>query len=125
MARLLTVRVKGSSGLDDDQRLLDSLESSTGIRWRLESVPDEGHLSADFVEIVLAAVLGRTTELVYSDVMKKVHKTVEEWRDRYLDKPDYEISEQTVADPEDGDDGNSGNSSASAGGGPDSPRPEA
>jgi hypothetical protein len=101
LARQLTVRVKGSRGLDDDQPLLKTLEDSTGLKWHLESVRDEGHLSAGIVEIVLVAVLSRSTELAYGAVVEKVRTHVEQWRDKYLDKPTYEITEESVAEAAD------------------------
>lgn len=107
LARRLTVRVKGSRDLDDERQLLEALQRSTGLAWRPESEPDEGHLSASIVEIVLVAVLGKTTELAYGAVVEKVHERLEQWRDRYLDKPEYEIAAEGVpeADGSDRDDG--------------------
>lgn len=97
MTRRLTVNVQGSLGLDDGQRLLDSLERSTGLEWRLEPVQDDGHLSGGIVEIVLVAVLSKSTELAYGTVVEKVRGRVEEWRRGRLDQPDFELVEHGAA----------------------------
>lgn len=104
MTRRLTVSVQGPLGLDDGQRLLDSLRHSTGLEWRFEPVEDDGHLSGGLVEIVLVAVLSKSTELAYGAVVEKVRDRVEEWRRGRLDKPEYELVEHAAdAGGEDGE----------------------
>lgn len=100
MTRRLTVNVQGSLGLDDGERLLDSLERSTGLEWRLEQAGDDGHLSGGIVEIMLVAVLSKSTELAYGAVAEKVRERVEEWRRGRLDPPEYSLVEQGPVETE-------------------------
>jgi hypothetical protein len=97
VAKRLTVNVRGSLGLDDGRRLTDELEQATGLVWRGEPVKEDGHLDGGIVEIVLVAVLGKTTELAYGAVMEKARGRIEQWRRERLDKPDYTLIEETVA----------------------------
>jgi hypothetical protein len=97
MAKRLTVSVRGPLGLDDGRRLTDELEQATGLVWRGEPVKADGHLDGGIVEIVLVAVLGKTTELAYGAVMEKARGRIEQWRSERLDKPDYTLIEETVA----------------------------
>jgi hypothetical protein len=94
------VNVQGSLGLDDGERLLDSLERSTGLEWRLELAGDDGHLSGGIVEIMLVAVLSKSTELAYGAVAEKVRERVEEWRRGRLDPPEYSVVEQGPVETE-------------------------
>ena len=98
MATQLTVRVHGSLGLDDDRRLIDGLEQATGLAWRREPAKADDHLDGGIVEIVLVAVLGKTTELVYGAVAEKVRDRIEQWRREHLDETDYTLTRETVAD---------------------------
>jgi hypothetical protein len=91
--RQLTVNVQGSLGLDDGQRLIDELERATGLTWRAEPVEDDGHLTGGIVEIVLVAVLGKSTELVYGAALEKARERIEQWRSEHLDKPEYTLTE--------------------------------
>lgn len=93
----LTVSVRGSLGLDDDWRLIDELQKATGLAWRGEPAGADDHLDGGIVEIVLVAVLGKTTELAYNAVVEKVRSRVEQWRRERLDELDYTIAEETVA----------------------------
>jgi len=97
VTRELTVSVRGTLGLDDGAHLLDALESSTGLEWRLAPAPDRGHLSGGIAEVVLVAVLSKSTELAYGAVVEKVRDRVEQWRRGRLDRPEYELGEQSVA----------------------------
>jgi hypothetical protein len=102
--RQLTVNVQGSLGLDDGERLIEELERATGLAWRAEPVEDDGHLTGGIVEIVLVAVLGKSTELVYGAAVEKVRERIEQWRRGHLDKPGYTLTEETTAEnaqPED------------------------
>ena len=101
MAKQLTVRVRGPLGLDDGRRLIDELEQATGLVWRDEPVKGDGHLDGGIVEIVLVAVLGKTTELAYGAVMEKARGRIEQWRRERLDKPDYTLTAETVASGDD------------------------
>lgn len=105
MATQLTVSVRGSLGLDDDQRLIDELQRATGLVWRGETAEANEHLDGGIVEIVLVAVLGKTTELAYSAVVEKVRTHVEQWRRERLDAPDYSLAEEIVADASESLDG--------------------
>lgn len=98
MAKRLTVSVRGPLGLDDGGRLIGELEHATGLVWRDEPVKAGRHLDGGIAEIVLVAVLGKTTELAYSAVMEKARSRIEQWRRERLDKPDYILTEETVAD---------------------------
>lgn len=106
MATRLTVNVQGSLGLDDERRLLDELARATGVEWRTEPVEDDGHLSGGLVEIVLVAVMSKSTELAYEAAIVKVRKRLDQWRSERLDKPEYTVAEETVAEHEEsGEDG--------------------
>lgn len=94
----LTVSVHGSLGLDDDRRLIDELEKATGLVWRREPAKDSGHLDGGIIEIVVVAVLGKTTELAYGAVVEKVRSHIEQWRREHLDETDYTLTEETVTD---------------------------
>lgn len=92
MARQLTVDVTGGAlGLDDGKRLAEELERATGVTWQLAPAADDGHLSGGIVEIVLVAVLEKSTELAYAAVLDKARERIERWRRERLDKPDYTI----------------------------------
>jgi hypothetical protein len=94
--RQLTVNVQGSLGLDDGQRLIEELGRATGLTWRAEPVEDDGHLTGGIVEIVLVAVLGKSTELVYGAAVEKARERIEQWRREHLDKPEYILTEETT-----------------------------
>jgi hypothetical protein len=96
VAKRLTVRVYGPLGLDDGPRLIDELEQATGLVWRGEPVRADGHLDGGITEIVLVAVLGKTTELAYGVVLEKARGRIEQWRSERLDKPDYTLTEETA-----------------------------
>lgn len=98
MAMQLTVSVRGALGLDDDRRLIDELQKATGLSWRHEPTQADGHLDGGIVEIVLVAVLGKTTELAYGAIVEKVRSHIEQWRREHLDETDYTLTEGTVAD---------------------------
>jgi hypothetical protein len=88
--------VNGALGLDDGRRLIDELGQATGLEWWLEPVPTDGHLTGGVIEIVLVAVLGKSTELAYGAVLEKVRDRAEQWRREHLDKPEYTLAEETV-----------------------------
>jgi len=96
VAMRLTVSVRGSLGLDDDRRLTDELTTATGLAWRLEPAPAGDHLDGAVTEIVLTAVLGKTTELVVGAVVEKVRERLDQWRGEHLDEPDYVITRTTA-----------------------------
>lgn len=96
MPRQLTVNVQGSLGLDDGERLIDELEQATGLTWRAEPVEDDGHLAGGIVEIVLVAVLGKSTELAYGAAVEQARKRIDQWRRGHLDKPEYTLTEETT-----------------------------
>ena len=98
MPRQLTVNVKGSLGLDDGELLIGELERATGLTWRAEPVEDDGHLTGGIVEIVLVAVLGKSTELVYGAAVERARERIEQWRRERLDKPEYTLAEQSTAE---------------------------
>lgn len=98
VAMRLTVSVRGSLGLDDDRRLIGELEKATGLAWRREPVKAGDLLDGGIVEIVLLAVVGKTTELAYGAVVEKVRSGIEQWRREHLDETDYTLAEEIVAD---------------------------
>ena len=98
MPRQLTVNVQGSLGLDDGQRLIDELERATGLTWRAEPVEDDGHLTGNIVDIVLVTVVSESTKLVYGAVAERARERIEQWRREHLDKPEYTLTEETVAE---------------------------
>jgi hypothetical protein len=94
----LTVTVRGALGLDDEQRLIAELERATRLGWRAERVGDSGHLAGGVVEIVLVAVLTKTTELAYEAIVQEVRDRVEQWRREHLDKPQFTVEKSSDTD---------------------------
>lgn len=92
--------VKGLTGLDDPDRLLDELEAETGLPWRSRPVGegDGKVLTGGIVEIVLVAVVGKATEMTVSAAVDAVKRVVERWRGERLDPPETSLDTESVPD---------------------------
>ncbi|WP_143658611.1 hypothetical protein [Streptomyces sp. IMTB 2501] len=98
MATMISVTVKGPTGLDDPDRMLDELAAETGLSWRSSAVDDGRVLTGGIVEIVLVAVVGKATEMTVSAAVDAVKRVVERWRGERLDPPETSVATQSVPD---------------------------
>jgi hypothetical protein len=100
MATRISVSVKGLTGLDDPDRMLDELEAETGLSWRLRPVGegDGKVLTGGIVEIVLVAAVGKATEMTVSAAVDAVKRVVERWRAERLDPPETSVDTESVPD---------------------------
>lgn len=99
MASRVTVRLKGTIGLDDAGRLLAELTEETGLDWCEERPPDGKHLGvADLLlTAVISGVAGKSAEAAAEAVGNRVRQVVSRWRDRRLDRPDADVETQETA----------------------------
>ncbi|MFF3914235.1 hypothetical protein ACFYZB_12230 [Streptomyces sp. NPDC001852] len=98
MATRISVTVKGPTGLDDPDRMLDELEAETGLSWHSSAVDEGKVLTGGIVEIVLVAVVGKATEMTVSAAVDAVKRVVERWRGERLDPPETSVGTQSVPD---------------------------
>ncbi|MEV6116082.1 hypothetical protein AB0L59_27180 [Streptomyces sp. NPDC052109] len=98
MATRISVSVKGLTGLDDPDRMLDELRAETGLPWRSRPVDDSRVLTGGIVEIVLVAVVGKATEMTVSATVDAVKRVVERWRHERLDPPETSVGTESVPD---------------------------
>ncbi|AOR29896.1 hypothetical protein BFF78_01300 [Streptomyces fodineus] len=90
--------VKGPTGLDETDRMLDELEAETGLSWRSSAVDEGKVLTGGIVEIVLVAAVGKATEMTVSAAVDAVKRVVEHWRGERLDPPETLVATQSVPD---------------------------
>ena len=100
MATRISVSVKGLTGLDDPDRMLDELEAETGLSWSSRPVGegDGKVLTGGIVEIVLVAAIGKATEMTVSAAVDAVKRVVERWRGERLDPPETSLDTESVPD---------------------------
>lgn len=98
MATRISVSVKGLTGLDDPDRMLDELEAETGLSWGSRPVDEGKVLTGGIVEIVLVAVVGKATEMTVSATVDAVKRVVERWRAERLDPPETSVDTESVPD---------------------------
>ncbi|MFF0388304.1 hypothetical protein ACFYS8_06345 [Kitasatospora sp. NPDC004615] len=96
MGTRISVSLKGPLGLDDASRLLEELAAQTGLGWREEPVDEGKVLSGGLVEILLVAVVSKTTELAFEAVLERVKQVVERWREERLDRPEAAVDAQAL-----------------------------
>jgi hypothetical protein len=100
VASRVTVRLTGTIGLDDSDRLLGELAKETGLEWREERSAGGKHLGGAVAELLLTAVIsgvaGKSAEAAIGATADHVREVVSRWRDRRLDPPDAEIATQDV-----------------------------
>lgn len=107
MPSRVTVRVTGSTGTDDLERLREDLADETGLDWREEPLPDgQRHLSA--VESILTAVISGVTSGVTSVVVARgaemnaemavgqAREVIKRWRGRWFNPPDAEVAVESL-----------------------------
>ncbi|MCC5480630.1 hypothetical protein ACFV2N_25210 [Streptomyces sp. NPDC059680] len=98
MATRISVTVKGLTGLDDLDRMLEELAAETGLPWRSSAVDQGKVLTGGIVEIVLVAAVGKATEMTVSAAVDAVKRVVERWRGERLDPPETSIGTESVPD---------------------------
>ncbi|MER6571519.1 hypothetical protein ABT288_36425 [Streptomyces sp. NPDC001093] len=98
MATRISVTVKGLTGLDDRDRMLDELAAATGLSWRSSPVDQGRVLTGGIVEVVLVAAVGKATEMTVSAAVDAVKRVVERWRDERLDPPETSVGTESVPD---------------------------
>ena|SRR5690349_9972855 len=98
MATRISVTVKGPTGLDETDGMLDELEAETGLSWRSSAVVEGKVLTGGIVEIVLVAAVGKATEMTVSAAVDAVKRVVERWRGERLDPPETLVATQSVPD---------------------------
>ena len=76
---------QGPLGLDDPDQIRADLEAGTGLTWRVEEVYQENVLVGGLTEILLVAVVSKSTELIVSAAMDRAKMIVREIRTRRLD----------------------------------------
>ncbi|EST35044.1 hypothetical protein M878_07390 [Streptomyces roseochromogenus subsp. oscitans DS 12.976] len=90
--------VKGLTGLEDQDRMLDELAAETGLSWRSRAVDEGRVLTGGIVEIVLVAAVGKATEMTVSAAVDAVKRVVERWRGERLDPPETSVGTESVPD---------------------------
>jgi hypothetical protein len=102
VASRVTIRLTGTIGLDDSDRLLAELAKETGLDWREERPADGKHLAGAMVELLLTAVIsgaaGKGAEAAIEATADRVREVVSHWRDRRLDPPAADIVTADVPD---------------------------
>ncbi|MGW7529137.1 hypothetical protein [Streptomyces sp. NPDC054783] len=98
MATRISVTVKGLTGLDDLDRMLEELAAETGLSWRSSAVDQGKVLTGGIVEIVLVAAVGKATEMTVSAAVDAVKRVVERWRSERLDPPETSVGTESVPD---------------------------
>ncbi|WP_433453990.1 hypothetical protein ACQPXS_38075 [Streptomyces sp. CA-142005] len=98
MATRISVTVRGLTGLDDRERMLDELEAETGLSWRASAVDQGKVLTGGIVEVVLVAVVGKATEMTVSAAVDAVKRVVERRRRERLDPPETSVGTESVPD---------------------------
>lgn len=103
---------QGPLGLDDPDRMRADLEAATGLTWRAEEVHQDNVLVGGLTEILLMAVVSKTTEMAVSasvdqikEIVEKVKAAVKKILDRQMNPPTAtEPTVEPVPDPEPQDD---------------------
>jgi hypothetical protein len=85
VATRISVTFQGPLGLDDPDQIRADLEAATGLAWRAEEVYQENVLVGGLTEILLIAVVSKSTEMAVSAVVDKVKEIVEEIKKRRLE----------------------------------------
>lgn len=115
MVSRVTVRVMGSIGVDDANRLLTELARATGLSWREEHPPDDTHLSGTgglLLDAVISGAVGKAGEVMVEATVDRVREAVGRWREKRLDPPDVDVRAEEL--PEDDAAGESGDEPAAA-----------
>ncbi|MGF1424942.1 hypothetical protein [Kitasatospora sp. LaBMicrA B282] len=92
----ISISLKGSLGLDDADRLLEELTAATSLAWREEPVDEGKVLSGGLEEILLVAVLGKTTEMAVEYAVERARQVVERWREERIDQPEASVRTEAL-----------------------------
>ena len=84
VATKISVSFQGPLGLDDPDQMLADLEAGTGLTWRAEEVYQENVLVGGLTEILLVAIVSKSTEMAVSASVDKVKEILKEIKERRL-----------------------------------------